>query len=190
MCGEKLTTFDSGKLIPGSPPRVRGKGHGTGFTDRCVGITPACAGKSGPKINPFGQKRDHPRVCGEKHIGQRPVPTTPGSPPRVRGKGILCDCVLLLGGITPAYAGKRAPFQKMSTPGRDHPRVCGEKARPCIAPPPRRGSPPAYAGKRQYIVLLMTISGDHPRVCGEKTKKIPSHRPFQLHPVPVSFSFA
>ena len=25
VCGEKLTTFDAGKLVPGSPPRMRGK---------------------------------------------------------------------------------------------------------------------------------------------------------------------
>ena len=49
---------------------------------------------------------------------------------------------------------------------------------------------PAYAGKSDVFVVWRVEPKDHPRVCGEKTKKIPSHRPFQLHPVPVSFSFA
>ncbi len=49
---------------------------------------------------------------------------------------------------------------------------------------------PAYAGKSLERIETDVLAKDHPRVCGEKTKKIPSHRPFQLHPVPVSFSFA
>ena len=45
VCGEKLTTFDSGKLIPGSPPRMRGKvTHGYSAKPVCR-ITPAYAGK-------------------------------------------------------------------------------------------------------------------------------------------------
>ena len=53
-----------------------------------------------------------------------------------------------------------------------------------------KGITPAYAGKSLHPLLSALAARDHPRVCGEKTKKIPSHRPFQLHPVPVSFSFA
>ena len=45
VCGEKLTTFDSGKLIPGSPPRVRGKVPSRRSNKAKPGITPACAGK-------------------------------------------------------------------------------------------------------------------------------------------------
>ena len=52
------------------------------------------------------------------------------------------------------------------------------------------GITPAYAGKSFSSAFGRKCHKDHPRVCGEKTKKIPSHRPFQLHPVPVSFSFA
>ena len=46
VCGEKLTTFDSGKLIPGSPPRMRGKVVQTVRKEEARGITPAYAGKS------------------------------------------------------------------------------------------------------------------------------------------------
>ena len=92
----------------------------------------------------------------------------------------------------------------------DHPRVCGEKLvynvlyYACKGSPPRmrgkgtrdlalfalNGITPAYAGKSIEPPPNRRARQDHPRVCGEKTKKIPSHRPFQLHPVPVSFSFA
>ena len=53
------------------------------------------------------ERRDHPRVCGEK-IGEKGnVATIPGSPPRMRGKGIGFCVRLMLFGITPACAGKR-----------------------------------------------------------------------------------
>ena len=45
VCGEKLTTFDAGKLVPGSPPRVRGKVTGYFGVLIRIRITPACAGK-------------------------------------------------------------------------------------------------------------------------------------------------
>ena len=93
--------------------------------------------------------------------------------------------------ITPAYAGKRAPFQKMSTASRDHPRVCGEKthgtrglARPSGSPPRMRGKvrltnptncpegiTPAYAGKSGTPPGTQPVGGDHPRVCGEKPQR-------------------
>ena len=73
-------------------------------------------------------------------------------------------------------------------PGRDHPRVCGEKlfCEDCngrlLGSPPRmrgkvyrrkwrnrqHGITPAYAGKSCARELLLIVSRDHPRVCGEK----------------------
>ena len=127
VCGEKTSHSINRYRSSGSPPRVRGKVCVTFAWRHANGITPACAGKSYAAIARLLPCWDHPRVCGEKHIGQRPVPTTPGSPPRVRGKGILCDCVLLLGGITPACAGKSLPIFKERRQPHNHPRVCGEK---------------------------------------------------------------
>ena len=89
MCGEKLTTFDAGKLIPGSPPHVRGKVAPRGFMGSGVWITPACAGKSlfhGLHL-PFCE--DHPRMCGEKKKLGNLTNIQQGSPPHVRGKGFF-----------------------------------------------------------------------------------------------------
>ena len=67
MCGEKIllcvVIYDS----EGSPPRVRGKGGENGVDGVGVGITPACAGKSG--------------------LSDTKIEDLRGSPPRVRGKG-------------------------------------------------------------------------------------------------------
>ena len=70
----------------GSLPRVRGKGtpvlRGFGRT----GITPACAGKRLRIGVRYAQRKDHPRVCGEKNLTLNYEDMQKGSPPRVRGK--------------------------------------------------------------------------------------------------------
>ena len=50
-------------------------------------------------------------------------------------------------GITPAYAGKRAPHPAGGLEGQDHPRVCGEKFPRSDTGRHRRGSPPRMRGK-------------------------------------------
>ena len=46
VCGEKLIWRIAGALVPGSPPRMRGKAAGVRSFRWAVGITPAYAGKS------------------------------------------------------------------------------------------------------------------------------------------------
>ena len=174
------------------------------------GITPAYAGKSKSSGCCRRNGGDHPRVCGEKEIMRSVISVTEGSPPRMRGKVYGVSPVVFVNRITPAYAGKRLFGKSRPSLPRDHPRVCGEKMLQQRSLTTQRGSPPrmrgkagmccgatkppgitpAYAGKRGPGRCSPGSPWDHPRVCGEKTKKIPSHRPFQLHPVPVSFSFA
>ena len=189
---------------------MRGKVAYTDLQRPSPGITPAYAGKSLLKLLHHVGLRDHPRVCGEKAYSLVINGSEWGSPPRMRGKGTK-RCSSRRGGrITPAYAGKSKRIAPSSVLFGDHPRVCGEKLRESRGLNRTRGSPPrmrgkalrtgqrlpacgitpAYAGKRIGLFPSSFRSRDHPRVCGEKTKKIPSHRPFQLHPVPVSFSFA
>ena len=89
-----------------SPPRMRGKVWLHQKPGRVPGITPAYAGKSARILKRRTEKRDHPRVCGEKLKFGTNVTKNPGSPPRVRGKGIVHVFVPEKLGITPAYAGK------------------------------------------------------------------------------------
>ncbi len=210
VCGEKAYSLVINGSEWGSPPRMRGKGTKRCSSRRGGRITPAYAGKSkriAPSSVLFG---DHPRVCGEKLRESRGLNRTRGSPPRMRGKVFDADYSILRSGITPAYAGKSYTRTCYAYNVRDHPRVCGEKKFCFVLHPPAPGSPPrmrgkgplaaadppgpgitpAYAGKSTITHHRSFPVEDHPRVCGEKTKKIPSHRPFQLHPVPVSFSFA
>ena len=107
VCGEKTLCRSTVVPVWGSPPRMRGKGEGCSLPGSCRGITPACAGKSVKVNEPDCLPRDHPRVCGEKNgICRAKVPHL-GSPPRMRGKGVVHVFVPEKFGITPAYAGKR-----------------------------------------------------------------------------------
>ena len=106
----------------------------------------------------------------------------------MRGKevqGLLQD---LVGGITPAYAGKSLWCAQGQAQERDHPRVCEEKNFLLLMTSRRSGSPPrvrgkvpnapmisasaritpACAGKSLDDILYLPQLRDHPRVCGEK----------------------
>ena len=74
------------------------------------------------------QYQDHPRVCGEKQHAGRQAFCTTGSPPRVRGKGMIDKLVREKMRITPACAGKSSESFGIISAYRDHPRVCGEKS--------------------------------------------------------------
>ena len=193
VCGEKCKGCLLGVGGLGSPPRVRGKEFYKCRGCGQVGITPACAGKSCTLQPRNCATWDHPRVCGEKVRGYVKIWNEWGSPPRVRGKVTkrrYADCAC---GITPACAGKSRTELCGKTGKKDHPRVCGEKAKhssemkkPSGSPPRVRGKaeqncvgklerriPPACAGKRHCHPLHHPGRWDPPRVCGEKTKKIP-----------------
>ena len=147
---------------------MRGKVQLVIFAGVVYGITPAYAGKSIERRIISKQTKDHPRLCGEKHIEVYAICDITGSPPPMRGKGIDLYPAVPQKRITPAYAGKRPAGSSMASVPKDHPRLCGEKksndrtvcANPG-SPPPMRGKvaragkppvfgriTPAYAGKR------------------------------------------
>ena len=69
-------------------------------------ITPAYAGKSLGQRGKVLCMGDHPRVCGEKALTFFQPSSVMGSPPRVRGKGVVHVRAQIGEGITPACAGK------------------------------------------------------------------------------------
>ena len=91
-------------------------------------ITPAYAGKSRAWRSLSALLTDHPRICGEKKPPKGYCSDSRGSPPHMRGKGKNHAGRGQNHGITPAYAGKREKLSGFSVGGRDHPRICGEKA--------------------------------------------------------------
>ena len=134
-----------------------------------------------------GDKRAHPRVCGENFFGCGVGLFFWGSSPRVRGKLVYSSLITAAKGLIPACAGKTNAVEPCSDLRGAHPRVCGENplaaARPILAPgssPRVRGKPdcatergdegrliPACAGKTSNGKLQRRRSWAHPRVCGE-----------------------
>ena len=88
MCGEKRQDRLDYYVPQGSPPHVRGKAKGDELGLSQTRITPACAGKSNLFVFRRIEPKDHPRVCGEKVDLARMPASKPGSPPRMRGKGL------------------------------------------------------------------------------------------------------
>ena len=147
VCGEKYPVMDDAFIDMGSPPRMRGKEKKQAGRAVCGGITPACAGKSCTEGHSRPVRRDHPRVCGEKNCGSKLAFRTMGSPPRMRGKGLLEVFVPEPLRITPAYAGKSVIRISDGCLRRDHPRVCGEKGCCKFSSLNHSGSPPRVRGK-------------------------------------------
>ena len=65
VCGENPCRSHGDGATCGSPPRVRGKLRIVKATLADFGLTPACAGKTGPTRSPRSDSEAHPRVCGE-----------------------------------------------------------------------------------------------------------------------------
>ena len=89
MCGEKVSSTSPIKCLKGSPPRMRGKVVKEVTGQTATRITPAYAGKSSSRGVRTCFEKDHPRVCGEKRSQSTSASRRAGSPPRMRGKGIL-----------------------------------------------------------------------------------------------------
>ena len=105
--GEKFSIRTFNLCLMGSPPLTRGKVlFGTSFP-QWLGITPAYAGKR--HLGSFVDllSKDHPRLRGEKWLKLLTWKIVVGSPPLTRGKVLLLWLAGFIGGITPAYAGKR-----------------------------------------------------------------------------------
>ncbi len=188
MCGEQWLTAESCIRLGGSPPRVRGTAKEQARGQSLYRITPACAGNSIYHKPREKRRQDHPRVCGEQASFQRECKPLRGSPPRVRGTGLIEVFAALLDRITPACAGNSGPAIARVRIQKDHPRVCGEQAvqeyqirELCGSPPRVRGTgisfecesvgdriTPACAGNSMRTFPIKFPRKDHPRVCGEQ----------------------
>ena len=146
-----------GKFDMGSPPRMRGKHENGSNGFYMPGITPADAGKTCYAHAVRPPSWDHPRGCGENLQIVAQAALMPGSPPRMRGKLMLCALRLLRPGITPADAGKTSIVHAYYYTIKDHPRGCGENLPPVLLLMPQAGSPPRMRGKpsREEVTFFL-----------------------------------
>ena len=127
MCGEQSRRIARQLKLSGSPPRVRGTEPAAPPAICARGITPACAGNSFPELPRRRRRSDHPRVCGEQFRRRWSITRLAGSPPRVRGTGLVVMPRGASGRITPACAGNSFGAFLSVENDQDHPRVCGEQ---------------------------------------------------------------
>ena len=190
VCGENWCPCRQRAGHRGSSPRVRGKPGELSAGDAKPRLIPACAGKTTGTGCTARARGAHPRVCGENVTRVPDMFPFPGSSPRVRGKlhGLAGNCGD--GGLIPACAGKTSGPPRASSPGRAHPRVCGENLEGAgegvdgLGSSPRvrgklagvrhrrvrQGLIPARAGKTASMNAVTTGSRAHPRVCGENAR--------------------
>ena len=174
-CGEKAMYEYGNNTAEGSPPHVRGKEVDTVTETAVTGITPACAGKRRCKAAFCVWSWDHPRMCGEKWAVRFCSVSDMGSPPHVRGKGILHPMHCPHGRITPACAGKSNSSLVVQSSLWDHPRMCGEKVCFFFVCFFEEGSPPHVRGKAS----CPRKAGIYPRItpaCAGK-RRCPCFRP-------------
>ena len=126
MCGEHERLRGMAASLRGSSPHVRGAPTGVVSQTQTLGIIPACAGSTPGHRPDQCQRRDHPRMCGEHVPPMACGALSAGSSPHVRGARRARLYRMLADGIIPACAGSTLEPASNSTPGRDHPRMCGE----------------------------------------------------------------
>ena len=136
-----------------------------------LGITPAYAGKRPSRLRRDHERRDHPRVCGEKEAKQWPKEQVWGSPPRMRGKAQEWMAEGKAERITPAYAGKSLTSLILIRAIWDHPRVCGEKTHKDMTTEDNMGSPPRMRGKANNFRCRIYSDRITPAYAGKRLKR-------------------
>ena len=109
-------------------------------------------------------------MCGEQHKKPLDRITTAGSPPRVRGTGVIRSLDEAGGRITPACAGNREGILSWTNDGEDHPRVCGEQISSALRIGARVGSPPRVRGTDQEISSGIDTERITPACAGNSTR--------------------
>ncbi len=111
-----------------------------------LGITPAHAGNSLVLESQFPVNQDHPRTCGEQGAAAQRTVRDEGSPPHMRGTGVLYRSFEFPLGITPAHAGNSDGTEYELRRHTDHPRTCGEQTICDWLTDGTTGSPPHMRG--------------------------------------------
>ena len=168
---------------------MRGKLKNLYLVRVCIGLIPACAGKTGRLPENAYTWWAHPRVCGENCVSGMGIEADRGSSPRVRGKRLFQVAGHLYSRLIPACAGKTSLNAWTPWSKRAHPRVCGENHFSTSSNSTLTGSSPRVRGKlrrealsNDRCVLIPACAGKtlygtdrrrrpkaHPRVCGENS---------------------
>jgi len=146
--GERGVPADRSTIFAGSSPRARGTPAPGIDPRRGQRFIPACAGNAQPFHQPSPPASVHPRVRGERGIGEDRPAYRVGSSPRARGTPELKRCHPPVRRFIPACAGNTCPWMCMLPAWPVHPRVRGERGSFVIANRDGPGSSPRARGTR------------------------------------------
>ena len=149
---------------------MRGKLTQSSMSILHTGITPADAGKTRGRRGISARSKNHPRGCGENSFLLIWDLRWSGSPPRMRGKRTHISKTVIRPGITPADAGKTAPFYCLYVTTGDHPRGCGENLYQSLYKLLFSGSPPRMRGKLHSVQKIRQEFGITPADAGKTCK--------------------
>ena len=183
MCGEHLPPMPLMLPTMGSSPHVRGA---------LVFVSLPVAGVG-----------DHPRMCGEHQLCERPhvqqlgiIPAcagstsrmaspavySVGSSPHVRGALNAARAEIQARGIIPACAGSTRRRRTARRPSWDHPRMCGEHTMPLRCPAFKVGSSPHVRGAHGHEVRVVSDMGIIPACAGSTISRSFQRRHPRDHP--------
>ena len=106
VCGEDPLYQTASGAVAETPPRMRGRPAADAHDDALERNTPAYAGKTLRTMARTAAGEKHPRVCGEDNVRPEDLERMLETPPRMRGRPVICYSDVDVRGNTPAYAGK------------------------------------------------------------------------------------
>ena len=121
-------------------------------------------------------KWDHPRGCGENGVLLPLYMFYMGSPPRMRGKRLVCCACVDVNGDHPRGCGENRDASYHSPRIRGSPPRMRGKPRCKLSQPAYQRITPADAGKTDAVSVNSCMYRDHPRGCGENAVKCQHHQ--------------
>ena len=150
--GEQRSTLCNTGFGDGSPPCVRGAADKTGEINECLRFTPVRTGSSwraSARAVPFAV---HPRAYGEQIDRLSFQQRDAGSPPCVRGAGVVRASEPDVSRFTPVRTGSRNGKLNLPFPVSVHPRAYGEQFGWSGSGRDANGSPPCVRGAVRCLI--------------------------------------
>jgi hypothetical protein len=163
--GEHGALVTSAFADPGSPSRARGAQRDEAGVGAGVGITPACAGSTSPRVASTPWPTDHP-ACAEGTRSAGRWRYSPWNHPRVRGEHLSCTQAWASVSGSPPHAREHTSPIKYSSLVVDHPRVRQEHTVRTTGGFTWTRSPPPVRGARCCSWRASAVWGDHPACAG------------------------
>ena len=182
VCGERPRPTSPDHRDRGSSPRVRGTAAYAPLYRASKRFIPACAGNGSRLVEGLTGESVHPRVCGERRIGDGEPFGDRGSSPRVRGTVAGVGLGLGENRFIPACAGNGITTHLPSGHRAVHPRVCGERPSPVPGSNRRTGSSPRVRGTGRAAIVAAERLWFIPACAGNGFPQPPTRPPAPVHP--------